>query len=77
MNSTQRQMAAVFNEWARRYAQNPDEFSEIIGSDGEPLADYGKRCALYFEQIYSDLIEIAFEHITVEMITAAGLANTK
>lgn len=29
MNTTQQQMAAVFNEWARRYAENPDEFGAI------------------------------------------------
>jgi excisionase family DNA binding protein len=48
-------MAAIFNEWARRYSENPDEFGEVFDGDGNPLEDYGKCCAAYFRKIASDL----------------------
>lgn len=51
MNTTQQRMAAIFNEWARRYAENPDEFGPILDADGKPVEDYGQQCALYFEEI--------------------------
>lgn len=55
MNSTQQRMSRIFNEWAKRYAENPDEFSDILNEDGTPLADYGDACALYFEKIANEL----------------------
>lgn len=48
-------MAAIFNEWAKRYAENPENFEEILDSDGKPVTDYGDRCALYFEQLANEL----------------------
>lgn len=48
-------MAIVFNVWAERYADNPDEFSECLGDDGRPVSDYGECCALYFEKLTSEL----------------------
>lgn len=55
MNQTQQMMADIFNEWARRYAENPDEFGEILDADGRPVEDYGQRCVLYFESIATDM----------------------
>ena len=40
MNVTQQRMAAIFNEWAKRYAVNPSEFSEIIDENGNVVKDY-------------------------------------
>jgi hypothetical protein len=51
MNTTQQRMAAIFNEWARRYAESPDEFGAILDADGKPVEDYGQRCAIYFAEI--------------------------
>ena len=35
MNVTQQRMiCSIFNEWAKRYAVNPSEFSEIIDENG-------------------------------------------
>lgn len=51
MNVTRQQMAAIFNEWARRYAEKPGDFSEVLDEEGRPVVDYGERCARYFEQI--------------------------
>lgn len=55
MNTTQQRMTAIFNEWARRYAENPDGFDEILDGDGKPVADFWQRCMLYFEEIADDM----------------------
>lgn len=55
MNTTQQRMAAIFNEWARRYAENPDDFGEILDADGKPVDDYGQRSALCFEKIADEM----------------------
>ena len=55
MNTTQQRTAAIFNEWAKRYAENPDEFSGILDDDGNQVTDYGENCALYFEQLASEM----------------------
>lgn len=55
MNTTQQRMTAIFNEWARRYAENPDDFGAILDADGKPVEDYGQRCALYFEAVADDM----------------------
>lgn len=44
-------MAAVFNEWARRYSEDPMSFDPILNEDGTPVEDYGQSCAIYFEQL--------------------------
>lgn len=55
MNTIQQRIAAIFNEWARRYAQNPDEFGAILDADDKPVEDYGQQCAIYFEEIARDM----------------------
>ena len=55
MNITQTRMAAIFNEWARRYAENYDDFRAILDADGKPVEDYGQQCALYFVEIADDM----------------------
>lgn len=55
MSITQQRMAAIFNEWARLYAQNPDDFGEILDEDGSPVEDYGRQCAILFCQIAYDM----------------------
>jgi len=55
MNTTQQRMTAVFNEWARRYAADPDEFGAILDADGNPVEGYGQCCALYFKKIADDM----------------------
>jgi len=56
MTNNQKRMAAIFNEWARRYAENPDAFSEILDEDGNPVSDYGERCARYFEELEGEMV---------------------
>lgn len=55
MNITQQRMAMVFNEWAKRYAENPDEFNPVLDENGEPVTDYGENAARYFEQIAAEM----------------------
>ena len=57
MNVTQQKMAAIFNEWAKRYAVNPSEFSEIIDENGNVVKDYGESCVIYFEKLSKELDE--------------------
>jgi len=47
--------AAVFNEWVKRFATNPKEFTALLDPDGKPFNDYGANCAAYFRQLYSEL----------------------
>ena len=55
MNTTQQRMTLIFNEWAKRYADNPDEFGAILDADGRPVIDYGQSCTLYFERIADEM----------------------
>lgn len=52
---TKARMAAVFNEWARRFAENPDEFAEILDADGKADASYGDCAAHYFNKIAEEM----------------------
>lgn len=55
MNTTQQRMTAIFNEWAKRYAANPEQFSSILDADGNPVTNYGECCTHYFEQIADEM----------------------
>ncbi len=50
-NMTKECISKIFNEWAKRYAENPSEFNDILDKDGNPVEDYGDKCAIYFEQL--------------------------
>ncbi len=52
---TPQRMAAVFNEWARRYSEATDKFDNILDADGKPITDYGLRCAIYFQEIADEM----------------------
>ena len=55
MNYVQKRMAMIFDEWAARYAANPEEFDEIVDGNGAVVDDYGYRCTLFFEKIACEL----------------------
>ena len=57
MTTTEKRMTMIFNEWAHRYAKNPDEFAEILGEDGKPVADHGECCMRYFRRIEAEMDE--------------------
>lgn len=48
-------MAIVFDEWANRYAANPEAFDEILDGNGKPIESYGERCAVQFYEITREL----------------------
>ena len=78
MNTTQQQTAAVFTEWARRYAENSDEFGAILDADGKPVEDYGQRCAIYFGEIAKDMnfpVVVCEGERTAEAIQSATVAT--
>lgn len=50
-------MTEVFNEWAKRYAENLDDFGEILDDDGNPIEDYGERCMRYFTKLQTEIAE--------------------
>lgn len=45
----------IFNEWAERYAENPEDFGEILDDDGVPIEDYGETAMRYFFKIASEM----------------------
>jgi len=53
--STKGNISAVFNEWARRFAENPGAFGPVVGDDGKLISDYGERCEAYFLRVYQEL----------------------
>ena len=55
MTESRQRLAAIFNEWARRYAEDPEAFDDLLDADGNPVQDYGDRCALYFAELENDL----------------------
>lgn len=50
-------MAVVFNEWARRYAEDVQKFEAILDASGKAVLDYGERAAIFFEEVERQLIE--------------------
>lgn len=57
MTNDQRFMAAVFNEWNKRYSENPDSFSDNLDENGKPIEDYGESCAIYFTKLEEELTD--------------------
>lgn len=54
--ASQQRLARIFNEWARRYAEDPDSFGPILDADGRPVTDYGEQAAAYFQQIANETV---------------------
>lgn len=60
---TKEQMVAAFNEWMRRYTEDPASFAAEFQSVGEFLAQqaagaepsYGQTCAEMMESFHRDL----------------------
>ena len=50
-----KRMGCVFNEWARRYAADPESFNGILDDLGNVVTDYGERAALYFERLAAEM----------------------
>ena len=54
-NITKERMAKIFTEWAKRYSENPEEFSDVLNESGEPVFDYGENCVAYFEKLANEM----------------------
>jgi hypothetical protein len=55
-NATQKQIAAAFSEWDRRYRKEPERFqSEAAHLLRDTPKTYGDACAPYFLDILSDV----------------------
>lgn len=54
---TFQRMAIIFNEWNRRYCENPDDFDDNVDLDGNAKKDYGECCADYFYKLAEELDE--------------------
>lgn len=52
---TRKRMTLIFDEWARRYSENPDDFENILDENGNPVEGYGESCALYFAMIAQEM----------------------
>lgn len=55
MNYAQVRMTLIFDEWARRYAESPQEFSEILDEDGKPIEGWGAAATIYFWRLAEEL----------------------
>lgn len=64
---TKQKLAEIFNVWAKRFAENPKEFSAMLDSTGIPIENYGDKCAEYFEKLATEL--------TNEQVKEIALAN--
>lgn len=57
-----KQMTGAFNEWMRRYTEEPDKFEAEFQSVGEFLKEtdggkepsYGRHCAAYLEKLAAE-----------------------
>ena len=52
---TKERMAKIFNEWAKRYSEEPEDFDDIFNEEGKPISDYGERATSYFETLANEM----------------------
>ncbi|MAT51421.1 MAG: hypothetical protein CMK32_09595 [Porticoccaceae bacterium] len=55
MTYIDKRMAMIFNEWARRYSESPESFTEVLDADGKPIEDYGECCVETFKSIADEM----------------------
>lgn len=48
-------ISAIFNEWARQYAEDPEAFESVLDENGQPHKDYGQKCAAEFKRIAGEI----------------------
>ena len=60
-------IASIFNEWARRYAESPDEFGEMLDENGKPFPDYGSQAADYFQKLATEVCS-GYELLTMSSL---------
>lgn len=57
MDYIQTRMTMIFDEWARRYSVDPNEWPSILDENGQPIKEYGEQCAAYFTEIAKEMDE--------------------
>ncbi len=50
-------LPCLFNEWAKRYSENPNSFGVILNESGQPISDYGEKCSKYIQILNKELFE--------------------
>lgn len=55
MNVAHTRMAMIFDEWNRRYHDDPEAFMGLSDSEGNPVIGFGELCATYFTQIAEEM----------------------
>lgn len=51
MNISQKNLTAAFNEWAKKWAENPAGFEDTLNKEGELNPNYGENCARYLTEL--------------------------
>jgi len=57
LSITEQRMTIIFNEWAKRYAESPEDFLATLDDNGNPVSDYGQTCTFYFNNLAEELDE--------------------
>lgn len=52
---TETQAARVFEEWEKRYRENPEKFESDFNRYRRSTESYGVACAPYFLQLHKEL----------------------
>jgi len=55
MTTTQQRMAIIFDEWRKRWIEDPKDYIPLE-EDGDPKT-YGENCARFFEELANELDE--------------------
>lgn len=57
MQTEQDRLVIVFNEWAKRFALDPEGFDKTLDKQGRPVVGYGKKCVAYLIRLEADLVK--------------------
>lgn len=55
MGINEQRMAALFNEWAKRYQEDPDGFISALAMDAEEPDSYGDACVKYLGELEEEM----------------------
>ncbi len=61
-------LAQVFDLWAKRYAEDPAAFDEVLDAEGKAVEGYGERCAVHFSSLVDELLDGEKESDTAQRV---------
>lgn len=67
MNIAQQRMSMIFDEWAKRFEEDPTKFDTILDDDGKVVTEYGERCTRCFEQIADDMKDVLPKLVVIDV----------